>query len=108
MPVIRAIASPLAPAGASSSWYAYILASYRPVRPGPREQLRANGAARKVADDDEQVAVRAQHARHQLSRAHQVLRHHSGSRDARLCRGNGLMRTARRTTASVAEPRNRQ
>jgi hypothetical protein len=56
-----------------------------------------------VGDDREFVAGEAEHARHQLRRGDEAGGHDSHCGDAKALGGDGVMQTARRATASVAD-----
>jgi hypothetical protein len=71
---------------------------------GHGAQPRVAGTADRVRNHDERIAGHAEHARHQLGGGHEPLGHDTGGGDLVTFGGYGVMQTARRATASIADP----
>ena len=61
------------------------------------------GAADRMRDDRKCIAGKTQHPRHQFGRADEARGHHRHRRDTQFLGRDGVMQTARRATASVAD-----
>ncbi len=64
------------------------------------------GAADRMLNGDERIAIRTEYARHKLCRTHKLRRHYADGRQSEALTDDGVMQTARRTAASIPDPGN--